>query len=1355
MKTNIKSTSAMHRTRLFINRRLICALLALIAPLAAMAQQVVFNDVFTNGSTVGLVSTPGGTPTASSTSYDIATPKPIASLDSIGCGITNGQFNLAMIGTSSAVIEGSAIFTTHPVTLAIPGDTIDIQYIFTATTNLFTNPSFGSASFALGLFNSGGSAPDTNMFNNGLVSTTTTEAIGHAQNWVGYRCNMVNTGAGATSSRPAQNQGNNLNQALIGAFTGGANLGQNANGVIPPLTIGNQYTFDYKITLQTNGSLAMTNTFYVGVGTGGTVLATNNASASGANILTTNFDALVVGGTRNSTTALPTTNFINQIIVTFTSSNQAGPYFNVSSTGNPCSGGVDVTLSGSVTTNVYFLYTNGIYNGQSILGTGLPLDFGVQAAVAHYTVIASNTVTAHTGPMYGSADVFAPGVAINTQPSSVTVVTNLPTSFAVTATGAGLSYQWYKNGVALTNSSNVSGVQATNLNIAAVGASDAGGYTVVVNDPCGNFATSSPPASLTLAAPRNLIWAGGNPINDWNYTDQEFTLAGSPTAFSAGDNVTFDDSSSFTSVTISNNLTPTSVSVVGAQTYTFSGPIGEQITGVSKLAVGGMATLTILNSDNFTGGTVVSNGATLSIGNGTGISGSLAGTVTVSNTGTLNYSSSASQSTIVINILNSFAGSGIINVNDAAGATYATGLNLVSSNFNGTINIQGFTRLHASDGNAGFPLGNGSTVNVPANTQAFLDRSATAYNNIFNIAGNGWQGVTPQTGAMSIFGNTINGPINLLANARIGGTINGGTIQSVISGPYQLEVWGNTNSYVLILGPTNGSPQAYASTLITAGSIQAANTNAISTGPLTLDSGGDLRLFGNNLTVSNLSSINSGQVLLIEGPRVRNMNTTNAATLTVGTDGTSTEFDGTFSDGTNAAFGLTKVGAGTMTLTGTSSNSGPVTVNGGTIAMSGSGTFNKAPIVIGSGAFYDVTAAGGSLTLSSGQSLKGNGTLTVSSTLTGPTGSIVQPGLPMGTLTVSGGSATVNGIYRPNLNRTNTPSNCSQFTSSGGSITYSGATLSATNVGPKLQVGDSFQLFPGATAGFSSSVLQTNDVPNSANYTWNNTVATDGKITVASVVSRVVLLQTAPTASAIVFGQALSNSVVSGGSVTNSAGAIVAGAFAFTTPTNRPVAGTASQSVTFTPTDLVNYTPTIFSITVTVNPQTPVLKTAPTTSTITNGQPLSASILTGGVVTNAFSTNVVAGTFAFTTPAATPGVGAAPQPVTFTPTDTVNFNSFTLNVNVTVVAASSGITALQFTAPPVVSGTNLTISVTNTGAGTFYLLNNTNVASAKNNWQPLWTNVAAGSSSFTTTVTNAVNPALGQQFYILSTTNNQ
>jgi hypothetical protein len=50
-------------------------------------------------------------------------------------------------------------------------------------------------------------------------------------------------------------------------------------------------------------------------------------------------------------------------------------------------------------------------------------------------------------------------------------------------------------------------------------------------------------------------------------------------------------------------------------------------------------------------------------------------------------------------------------------------------------------------------------------------------------------------------------------------------------------------------------------------------------------------------------------------------------------------------------------------------------------------------------------------------------------------------------------------------------------------------------------------------------------------------------------------------------------------------------------------------------------------------------------------------------------------------------------------------------------------------------------------------LTSTNVAAPLNTWQPIWTNVFSDSSSFTTNVPNAVNPALGEQFYILSNTN--
>jgi len=76
----------------------------------------------------------------------------------------------------------------------------------------------------------------------------------------------------------------------------------------------------------------------------------------------------------------------------------------------------------------------------------------------------------------------------------------------------------------------------------------------------------------------------------------------------------------------------------------------------------------------------------------------------------------------------------------------------------------------------------------------------------------------------------------------------------------------------------------------------------------------------------------------------------------------------------------------------------------------------------------------------------------------------------------------------------------------------------------------------------------------------------------------------------------------------------------------------------------------------------------PTASGITYGQPLSASILSGGVVVNDSQT-IQAGTWAFVSPASVPAVGTALQDVTFTPTDP-GYASFDAQVAVTVSAVS-------------------------------------------------------------------------------------
>jgi autotransporter-associated beta strand protein len=89
-----------------------------------------------------------------------------------------------------------------------------------------------------------------------------------------------------------------------------------------------------------------------------------------------------------------------------------------------------------------------------------------------------------------------------------------------------------------------------------------------------------------------------------------------------------------------------------------------------------------------------------------------------------------------------------------------------------------------------------------------------------------------------------------------------------------------------------------------------------------------------------------------------------------------------------------------------------------------------------------------------------------------------------------------------------------------------------------------------------------------------------------------------------------------------------------------------------------------------------------------------------------------------------------------------------------VVTASASITGLRFISSPVVSGTSLKFSATNSGAGTVYLLTGTNLLTPVSAWVPIWTNTLGGSSFFTTNLAGAVHSGSKEQFYILSNTNN-
>jgi autotransporter-associated beta strand protein len=192
--------------------------------------------------------------------------------------------------------------------------------------------------------------------------------------------------------------------------------------------------------------------------------------------------------------------------------------------------------------------------------------------------------------------------------------------------------------------------------------------------------------------------------------------------------------------------------------------------------------------------------------------------------------------------------------------------------------------------------------------------------------------------------------------------------------------------------------------------------------------------------------------------------------------------------------GLGKFGTGVMTMTASNTYSGTTTVGAGAIALSGDGSIGHSTnINVVSGAILDVTArTDGTLTLNSGQTLMGNGT--VNGILVTSAGSTVNPGASVGTLNVAN-NITLGGKLLLELNTATVQTN-DKLQSVSGTITY-GGTLEVTNIGPVLQVSNVFQLFPSAVTAFSSIQLPNTD-SNGYTYTWTNWVAIDGSIMLLS-----------------------------------------------------------------------------------------------------------------------------------------------------------------------------------------------------------------------------------------------------------------
>lgn len=90
------------------------------------------------------------------------------------------------------------------------------------------------------------------------------------------------------------------------------------------------------------------------------------------------------------------------------------------------------------------------------------------------------------------------GPGITTQPQAVNGCLGSNAVFNVVATGAGLTYQWKKDGTDLTNGGNIAGATSNMLTVSSLSAADVGVYTVVVTSTCGSPLTSDGTSNLTV-----------------------------------------------------------------------------------------------------------------------------------------------------------------------------------------------------------------------------------------------------------------------------------------------------------------------------------------------------------------------------------------------------------------------------------------------------------------------------------------------------------------------------------------------------------------------------------------------------------------------------------------------------------------------------------------------------------------------------------------------------------------------------------------------------------------------------------------------------------------------------------------
>jgi autotransporter-associated beta strand protein len=569
-------------------------------------------------------------------------------------------------------------------------------------------------------------------------------------------------------------------------------------------------------------------------------------------------------------------------------------------------------------------------------------------------------------------------------------------------------------------------------------------------------ALTNPPGQIALVvksyrAPAALTWTGGLGGNVWDLvTTSNFLNGAAKDYFAPGDTVRLDATgTSNLTVNLSGYLIASNLVVDSTANYTIAG--NGVILGNASLTKSNTGTLTITaKNSTFTGRTLLAGGTLVvselgaigwpsSLGNPPGGSTNLV----FANSPTLRITAeSYTDRGMTLN-----AGTNTLEIANAADQLTTAGLLVGAGALRKTgPGLLALTVSNAYTGGTLIEQGSVSLGGVTANQRALGTGLVTLnggtlrmYDDDGSWEGCGWNLNVPTGTSGSLYADR---------RCTLTGTLTGGgTLNFYI--PYvRTELAGNWSAFTGVINALTVDADG--------GDFRIVNSSGYANATLNVAS---------NIYVYHTTSGTSVSLGAVSGSLGGRLS---GAAWTVGAKNTNTTFAGNI-----ASSSITKVGAGTWTLTGSNYYTGSTTVSGGTLMVNGNNG-----------------SASGAVTVANTATLAGTGIIGGSTVV--QSGGRLAPGSnAIGTLTFNGNLAFNSGSVA--LIEINKTSGTKDLADAGGTLTY-GGTLQVTNLSGTLTNGDSFKIFDATTyagtfATFNLPALAPALAWNTSNLTVNGTLS--------------------------------------------------------------------------------------------------------------------------------------------------------------------------------------------------------------------------------------------------------------------------